>query len=84
MINVRLYGVIRVDTGIRELSVDASSVRELLPTVAAELARLAPEKAPTERELRACLVTVNGKAANYRAKLHDGDTVNLIPAAAGG
>ena len=84
MVNVRLFGVIRVDTGVKELSVEVASVRELIPAVAAELTRLAPERAPTERELRACLVTVNGKAANYRTRLHDGDAVSLIPAAAGG
>ena len=38
----------------------------------------------TEKALKSCLIAVNGKQATPQAKLRDGDTVYLFPAAAGG
>ncbi len=84
MVRVRFFGTLRLDSGVRELAVQAESVRELFPALARELASVAPDAGITEKELRACLVAVNGEQAAPRTKLKDGDLVYLFPAAAGG
>ena len=76
MITVKLYGLMRVETGIKSLPVEA----EDLKTVYLRL-----EEAGLERQaLQGCCVLVNGEAAPKRRKLADGDVVQLLPPVAGG
>lgn len=75
MITVRLFGLVRLETGIRELQVDARNMKELKK----ELARRIPEDT-----LKGCVVLVKGKPAHGRSKLQDGDEVMLMPPVAGG
>jgi molybdopterin converting factor small subunit len=84
MVTVKLFGVLRLESGLRELHTEAGSVRELYPLLLREIRRTRPDAAIGERELRACLVAVNGEQASPRTKLCDGDTVYLFPASAGG
>ena len=75
MITVRLYGLIRLETGIKELQVQADSVK----TLQKELTRWVPEE-----KIKGCVLIVGGKPANSRTKLQDGDEVMLMPPMAGG
>ena len=76
MITVRFYGLMRLESGIKELQCEAESVKTLF-------ARL--EEAGFERKaLRGCYLMVNGEKANAGTKLKDGDTVQLLPPVAGG
>lgn len=84
MINVKLYGLLRVESGVRELWVDADSLKTLYPLVWAELQRLAPAADISEAKLRGSIAAVNGKQVRPSGKLHDGDVVMLIPPGAGG
>ena len=84
MVTVKLFGTLRLESGIKELTVQADSVRALYPPVLAEIRKHRPDSGFTEQSLRACLVAVNGELAPPRAKLRDGDTVYLFPATAGG
>ncbi|MGN0982863.1 MAG: MoaD/ThiS family protein [Candidatus Limivicinus sp.] len=84
MVTVKLFGTLRLDSGVRELTAQAGSVRELYALVAREIRRVNPESNITEKNLRACLAAVNGRQAGPRAKLRDGDVVYLFPPAAGG
>lgn len=84
MVRVKLFGTLRLDSGVKELSLEAGSVQELYPQVLREIRMKEPRSAITERALRGCLVAVNGVQAGARAKLKDGDVVYLFPAAAGG
>jgi len=84
MVTVKLFGTLRIDSGVKELRLEAGSVRELLPLVCREIRRQQPDSALTERDLRACLVAVNGVRVSGRTKLQDGDAVSFFPAAAGG
>lgn len=84
MVKVKLFGTLRIDSGVRELEAEAGSVRELYPLVLREILARKPDSALTENALRACMVAVNGEQASPRAKLRDGDLVYLFPAVAGG
>ena len=76
MITVRLYGLLRLDSGIRERQLEAGSVKD----VHTQLAALGLDR----KELEGCVILVNGKPANKRRKLQDGDLVQLMSAVAGG
>ena len=84
MIKVRLFGILRLDTGVKELSLEARSVKELLDAAAAELSRAKPEAGLDRKALSGCIVAVNGRQVNPSAALTDGDEVWLVPAIAGG
>lgn len=84
MVTVKLFGTLRVDSGVKEFSAEAESVRELYPLILQEIRTEKPDSNVTEKTLRACLVAVNGKQVSPRTKLRDGDTVYLFPAVAGG
>ncbi|MBR3586726.1 MAG: MoaD/ThiS family protein [Oscillospiraceae bacterium] len=84
MVTVKLFGTLRLDSGIRELTAEADSIRALYPLILAEIREQKPDCGVTEKTLHACLVAVNGKQVSPRAKLRDGDTVYLFPAVAGG
>ena len=84
MVTVKLFGVLRLEAGVKELRLEAGSVKELIPLVCREIRRQRPDCAVSEKDLRACLAAVNGVRVNPRAKLRDGDMVVFFPAAAGG
>jgi len=76
MITVKLFGLLRLESGIKEKQVPAATVKEVLE----ELARCGISR----KELDSCVILVNGKNANKRSKLKDGDTVVLMSPVAGG
>ena len=75
MITVRLFGLVRLETGIKELQVEADNVRQLQKV----LTRWIPEE-----KIKGCVLLVNGKQTNRFTKLKDGDQVMLMPPVAGG
>ncbi len=76
MITVKLYGLLRIESGIKEKTVQATTVQEVLDCMAAwEIPRTA---------LKACVILVNGRPAGKRTTLNDGDTVVLMSPIAGG
>ncbi len=76
MITVKLYGLLRLNSGIKELHLEADSVRDLLRRLEA--------KGLDGSMLAGCNIHVNGEKATWRSRLTDGDTVQLFPAVAGG
>ena len=84
MVKVELFGLFRLDTGIKELEADVSTVKELYPLLLAEAKRLDPKTKITARDIDGCIVVVNGKQTNKRAKLKDGDRVMLMSPVCGG
>ena len=76
MITVKLYGLLRLDYGIKEKQLEASAVKEALDALA--------DCGIPRKELNGCVILVNGKSANKRNKLTDGDTVVLMSPVAGG
>ena len=76
MIKVKLYGLLRLGSGIKEKQIKATTVKEVLETLA--------ECGISKKDLNSCLILVNGNIENKRSKLTDGDTVVLMPPVAGG
>ena len=76
MITVKLFGLLRLETGIRELQTEAVNIKTLLQAL--ETAGI-PQKT-----LAGCVIFINNQPANKRSKLKDGDTVALMPPVAGG
>ena len=76
MITVKLYGLLRIESGIREKQVEAATVKEVLEALAGcGLSRKA---------LKGCVILVNGSSATIKSKLKNGDTVVLMSPVAGG
>lgn len=84
MVKIKVFGVFRLDSGIKEMTVQANTVRELFPLLVQEAKRLNPETTLKEKDLEGCVVAVNGKQVKLKSKLKDGDEVFLVPAVAGG
>ena len=76
MITVKLYGLLRIESGIREVRLDAKTVKEVLDHLA--------DRGISLKELSGCVILVNGKSANKRSKLTEGDAVVLMSPVAGG
>jgi molybdopterin converting factor small subunit len=76
MITVKLYGLLRIESGIKEKKLEAGTVREVLEHLAG--CGISP------KELGGCVILINGKSGNKRSKLNDGDTVVLMSPVAGG
>ena len=84
MITVKLFGTLRVDTGVKEVSVQGNRVKELYEPILAEILRRNPGCEITLKKLKSCNAAVNGTLSSPGTKLHDGDIVFLFPAVAGG
>lgn len=76
MITVKLYGLLRLDSGIKEKQMEAATVMQVLDTLA--------DCGIPRKDLNACVILVNGTSASKRSKLRDGDTVVLMSPVAGG
>ena len=76
MITVKLYGLLRIESGIKEVQLEAKTVKAVLDHLA--------DRGIPPKELSGCVILVNGNSANKRSKLTDGDTVVLMSPVAGG
>ena len=84
MVSVKLFGTFRLDSGIKELELDVSSIKKLLPLIMDEVKRRDPETELTIKDLKGCIFSLNGKQVGINTKLKDGDVLYLVPAVAGG
>ena len=76
MITVKLYGLLRIESGIKEKQLEAATVAEVLDALA--------ECGIPRRDLKGCVILLDGKSATKRSKLKNGDTVILMSPVAGG
>ena len=76
MITVKLYGLLRIDSGIKERRLEAAAMNDVFCDL---MAQGIPAKT-----LKGCVILINGTPANKRSILHDGDVVQLLPPVAGG
>ncbi len=84
MVKVRMFGLFRLDSGIKELEADVSSVKELYPILLRKAKKLNPKTKITAKDIDGCIVLVNGKQKKKTAQLEDGDEVMLMSPVCGG
>ena len=76
MITVKLYGLLRIDSGIKERKLEAGSMKDVFSDLMTQ--------GIAAKDLSGCIIRINGKPANKRSMLQDGDVVQLLPPVAGG
>ncbi len=84
MVNVKLFGLFRLDTGIKELTADVPDVKSLYPILLREAKKLNPRTKVKAADIDGCIVLVNGKQMTKRARLKAGDEVMLMSPVCGG
>jgi len=84
MVKVKLFGLFRLDTGIKEMDAEAACVKELYPALLEEAKRKKPSTRITAKDIDGCIILVNGKAAKKNSPLKDGDEVMLMSPVCGG
>ena len=76
MITVKLYGLLRIDSGIKERKIEAAGMKDVFRDLMMQ--------GISQKELNGCIILINGKSANKHQKLLDGDVVQLMSPVAGG
>ena len=76
MITVKLYGLLRIDSGIKERKIEGTAMKDVFQDLM--------QQGISRKDLNGCMILINGKPANKRNLLHDGDVVQLMPPVAGG
>ena len=84
MVTVKLFGLFRLDTGLKEIKAEASSVKELYPILLDEAKKVNQTTMITAADIDGCIVVINGKQSKKNSKLRDGDTVFLMSPVCGG
>ena len=84
MVTVKLFGLFRLDTGLKSLNVEANSVKELYPILLAEAKKVKPDTRITAADIDGCIVVINGKQGKKSSPLNDGDQVSLMSPVCGG
>lgn len=84
MVTVKLFGLFRLDTGLKELTLEADSVAALYPKLLTAAREASPRTIITEKDIDGCIVMINGVQGKKSSKLHDGDTVMLMSPVCGG
>ena len=69
MIELRFYGLLRLESGIKSLCIEAGSIKELYAR--------AEEKHPilTQDKLKNCIILINGKRAKASYDVKTGDVI---------
>ena len=84
MVTVKLFGLLRLETGLKSLHVEAGSVKELYPILLAEVKKADPAARITAADIDGCIVVINGRQARKSSPLKDGDQVSLMSPVCGG
>ena len=84
MITVKLFGTLRIDSGVKEVRTEAGRVKEIYAPVLDAIHAKQPDTCITLKTLKGCRIAVNGNVAAPNTALRPGDIVYLFPAVAGG
>ena len=76
MITVKLYGLLRINSGIKERQIEAASMKDVWNDLMAQ--------GISKKDLNGCIILINQKSASKRSLLTDGDVVQLMSPVAGG
>lgn len=83
-VDVKILGLFRLETGLKELDAQAERVRDLYPVLLAKAREANPGTSITAADVDGCIVLVNGRQAKKSARLADGDEVYLMSPVCGG
>lgn len=78
MITVKLFGLLRIESGIKELHLKADTMKQLCDNLCLQSERI------SKKDLDKCIILINGNKGTKRSKLQDGDTVIFMSPVAGG
>lgn len=84
MVKVKLFGLFRLDTGIKEIELEASTVKDLYPLLLRAAREVKPDTTVTAKDIDGCIVVINGVQSKKSSKLQDGDEVMLMSPVCGG
>lgn len=84
MVHVKLFGLLRLDTGLKELDAEVGSVSALYPILLEAAKRARPDTKITAADIDGCIVVVNGRQSRKSSRLSDGDQVWLMSPVCGG
>ena len=77
MVTIKLFGTLRLKTGCKALTAEASDVK-------AACALLEKETGLPAGEFRKCVIAINGKPCKNSAALQEGDEVAFFSPSGGG
>lgn len=78
MIIVKMFGLLRLESGIKELQLEADTMKQVCAFLLASSDKI------SKTELESCLILINGNEGNMKSKLKDGDVVIFMSPVAGG
>ncbi|MBE6008762.1 MAG: MoaD/ThiS family protein [Lachnospiraceae bacterium] len=81
MATAKLFGVMRLKTKIKEIELPEGRLLDSLHIIAENAD---PASGVTVKELKNCVIMINGKQSNCRAKIKNGDEVIFLSPAGGG
>lgn len=84
MVKVKIFGLFRLESGIKEIELDAKIVSDLYPLLIKKIKEVKPYTKINIKVLNGCSVVVNDKFANKNTKLNDNDVVMLLSPVCGG
>lgn len=77
MVKIKLFGSLRLKSGLKELDADISRVKDAFPL-------LAEATGLKEKEFKQCVMLINGKQVKANAMVLDGDELQLLTPSGGG
>ena len=84
MVKVKIFGLLRMDTGLKELELEAQTVRALYPQILAAAKSANPTTKVKRKDIDGCIIMINGVQSKKSSPLADGDTVMLMSPVCGG
>ena len=84
MIKVKIFGLLRMDTGLKELWLEGEKVKDLYPRILAEAKKQNPGTKIGAKDIDGCIIMINGVQGKKSSTLCDGDTVMLMSPVCGG
>ena len=77
MINIKLFGTLRLKTGFKGIAADIASVKEAWQL-------LSDETGLPAKEFKKCIISINGQQAKASTPLQDGDELAFCSPSGGG
>ena len=85
MISVKLFGLFRLDTGIKSFETEnVHFVKDLYPILLQKAKEVNHNTKITSKDIDGCIIIVNGKQEKKSCPLKDGDEVQLMSPVCGG